>query len=226
MERARQVQTASDRGITNIDVRVGPEAGGRLTTDEVRSFIELFYRGATDTQWTVSFIGSDRNRDLLGQHMWTGAGHSIRIFVNSIACRVGRSPVGGNCNVPKTLRTAAFMVLRHEIQHANQHVWHSSGTGFWRGRYRSRDCEIDARRSVDADIGEICAFLGEAEPPMRLLSAAGYAEDLQTLADDLEPAGSLTVQEVRDELRIVGLNNSICLEMLIQMLAERGCEVK
>ncbi len=221
-----RLQAAAHPGATRLRI-VRNCRSLAVTDEEISSFVELFYRGATCTPWVVHLeSAAPKNPGLLGQHTFTpDRGHCIYLFIDSIARHVGKVPVGGNRDVPRNLRVGVFMVLRHEVQHANQHVWHSSGTGFWTGRYSLRHCEVDARRSVDETIGEICAFLGEQEPPLRLLSAAGYADQLQQLADDLAPAEELTTDEVRDELRAAGLNNPICLSMLSQMLAERGCAV-
>lgn len=159
------------------------------------------------------------------------------IYLYSVAideCQRRGMPVGGNVTVARSRPVAFACVLRHEIQHLNQHLLMGEnfrkGGAMFSGRYLGRASEVDARRSVDESFDHICAMFGEVRvrDPLtddRDRRLMGLLDCI--LSDPYEsPDGVvISVQDLVDVLRINGLNTPHNLIWMREALSELGARV-
>lgn len=92
--------------------------------------------------------------------------HVIELFVSPISDAVTKGqPMGGRHTVPRTVREGIFLVMAHELRHAEQALVHAKGNNkvFYAGKYKDKACEKDARSSVD-DRYDIIMALAEILP--------------------------------------------------------------
>ncbi len=210
-----------------------------LSEDEVRDFIDLFYRWDDST----FFVRVDEmERKFRGQHSlgFAGQSHTITLVKKNITRDFNKkSSIGGNMVAP-TLRVAAGMVLAHEIQHANQAKLHKDEMGFYGKKlgltptgkprmkqYWGRATERDARQFVDEHMNEICAYFS-VDPPMRQKSTEpGVDQDeVLVVADLLCECSEVSMEDIKEELRASKVLTPSNVRIVLERLQEQGFAIK
>lgn len=212
------------------------DGGCKITSSEVKEFVELFYPGTKPGHVTISFLNSKGKGRRRGECQTIGSSHSIKIYWATIDGEIrsglfGSSVIcGGNRTTVSDARIGCFMTLAHELRHAYQHEIHWNAEGFFRKRgYSSRPCEVDARRYVDESYGAICAFLGVTPDPHILIDRSGPSDDQEKLLEDLigvlMECEAISADDIRYELSVLGMNNPINLNTVLQELLSEGVVV-
>jgi hypothetical protein len=201
-------------------------SGFILREDEIRDLVDLFYRW---DDGCFIFRCDEKERKFRGEHRYDlGGGHTITLVRKNILrdYESGKS-VGGNMVAP-TLRVAAGMVLAHELQHANQSKQHTRTEGFFKDhRYWNRACERDARAFVDEHLNEICAYFAVV-PPMRSTVVDGVVgqDEVLAVADLLGECSDVTMEDIKDELRISKALNPKNVALVLERLRSQGFEIR
>ena len=197
-----------------------------LSKDEVRDFIDMFYRWG-DAKFIVR---TDKNeRKVRGRHcVDLGGVHTVSLVKQNIARDFQRgTTIGGNLRAP-SLKCAAGMVLAHELQHANQSKLHKQEEGFYRDhRYWNRACERDARQFVDEHIAEICAYF-DVSAPVRRKGPAPTGGDSEALAVAglLSECSEVSMEDIRDELRASGILTPSSVRLVVEHLRGQEIDIK
>ncbi len=210
-----------------------------LNEDEVRDFIDLFYRWG-DATFRINT--DEKERKWRGLHS-TGLGehsHTITLSQKNITRDFNRKiRIGGNMVAP-SLRVAAGMVLAHEIQHANQAKFHLNEMGFYgkkigltptgrerKQQYNNRACERDARQFVDEHLNEICAYFSVDPPTRRKPLGPGISqEEVLAVADLLGECSEVSIEDIKDELRASKVLTPNNVQLVLGRLQEQGFEIK
>ena len=200
-------------------------AGFILTEDEVRDFIDLFYRWDSGR---FLIRRDEKERKFRGEHCYGLDGlHTITLVQKNIRRDYDQGKrVGGNMVAP-TIQVAAGMVLAHELQHANQSKTHLRSEGFFNEhRYWNRACERDARMFVDEHLNEICAYFA-VPPPMRGRVEGGVVgqDEVLAVADLLGECSDVTMEDIKDELRASRILNPKNVATVVELLKVQGFEV-
>lgn len=196
-----------------------------LTKQQVKEIIELFFNG-TDTKFCVmTGSGKASSRSARGVHIYNLLGGYHEIYLNTpliINHYSRRLPMGGN-RVAVSVQHAAALVLCHEVQHANQTLKHRSEHEFYKGKYRARACEREAREFADKNYDMLAAFVGKQIVKHR---SGDYVPcDMGRLIESLKEAGTVTFDDVREGLRLTDSNNAKSFEVLVSSLREAGVRV-
>jgi hypothetical protein len=172
-----------------------------------------------------------KNSNIRG--LYTGSTRDISLFGRSIEKSFAqRQPMGGNISVADSLDVAYALVLRHEIQHMNQHILSGEtfGGSMFSGRYRGRPGEVDARASVDSSYSQIMVMLGYSAPtekkiPPQMPILMSIFESMISSADVDGENFSFVTDDLIDELKMNGLNSPSNLVWLRESLASAGVQI-
>lgn len=209
-----------------------------LSTKEIRELIDLFYRWE-DTTFTIDHkITKSGTR---GEHTsdWSGK-HYISLAKRAIANSFKKNtPCGGTIRAP-TLKVACAATLVHELMHANQVKYHKGEMGFYgkmlgetaKGRprmkhYWGRACEREARAYVDEHFNEICAYFA-VDPPRPTVSMDGRVgqDEVMGVADILCECEEVTLDDIKDELRISKALTPSNFKTVVEEMKKRGFKIK
>ena len=207
-----------------------------LSEAEVRDFIEMFYRWG-DTKFLIRTDESERTFRGECQSNWDG--HVITLVRKNIEWDHARGRACGGNLVAPTVKSAAGMVLAHEIEHANQSKFHKNASKFYgklgglnkKGqprmqRYKYRACERDARQFADERLSEICSYFGTPFQTRQVLSDGGNSPDeVLNVAALLQGVSAPTMEDVRDELRASKILNPKNVQLVVEELKKRGVAV-
>ena len=209
-----------------------------LSQAEIVELIDLFYRWGDATFYVNHDIDKPGTR---GQHHSDWAGHHYialakKAIHNSFK---NKQPIGGNVIAP-TLKVACACTLVHELMHANQVKFHKGEMGFYgkmigtnaRGNqrmkhYKGRACEREARAYVDEHINEICAFF--AVEPLRPIATLGGRvgqDEVLSVADLLCECEEVSLDDIKDELRISHILNPSNFKTVMDVLKKKGFKIK
>ncbi len=205
-----------------------------LTQGEVEDLINFFYRWK-DTRFEVTYKNEQRYRR--GLHLYVHHERTHRIVLSPgpiIRAVEGKQRIGGNGTAPglggrDSLRVGAAMVLVHELQHANQAGQHLATEKFYTHRdYNTRPCEREARTFVDSNLREIMTMvapelLSVVVPGQAMCADGDTVEDILCAFEGLD---EVSVDDIRKELRLSGLNNPINLGRVMHELRAAGVMVK
>jgi hypothetical protein len=209
-----------------------------LSKKEIEALIDLYYR------WddTTFYINHEINKkSARGEHNSDWAGnHYIALAKKAIHNSFNKKQAIGGTIVPPTLKVACACTLVHELQHANQVKFHKGEMGFY-GRmsgvnakgnprmkhYWGRACEREARAYVDEHINEICAFFA-VDPPRPTVSMGGRVgqDEVMSVADLLCECEEVTLDDIKDELRISKVLTPNNFKTVMAELKKRGFKIK
>lgn len=184
-----------------------------LDEQGVRDMLEVFCV-ADPGSILVSIQGHGNTPSIRG--MYIPNPRSIYLYGVAIEeCYWKNLPIGGNITVARSLEVAFACVLRHEIQHLNQHLLlgqnFQKGSAMFAGGYLGRGAEVDARRSVDESFDHINAMFGTVTPRDRTMDGrnAALMDLLGMILGDPDASGegvTLSLDDVIDLLKMHGLN--------------------
>jgi hypothetical protein len=199
-----------------------------LSEDEVRDFIEIFYRWGDDrftitTNETERSFRGQHSRDLGGRHIITLVAHNIKKDFRD------KKRTGGNLVAP-TLKVAAGMVLAHELQHANQSKIHKNESSFYgqKKRYWNRACEREAREFVDNNMPEICAYFQAPWQGTRAPAIGNHGDangEALAVAELLQECSEVTMDDIRDELRASKILNPKNVQIVVDELRKNKVDI-
>lgn len=196
-----------------------------LTKQEVRDLVELFYRGDCPVTINGAMKAGSKKR-FLGLCSYNDLFKTINIYLCPKQIRAdfgsGSKPggIGGGTKKIRDFRCNVASILAHEVQHANQYSVHNPNStvffGTSRSDYMSRACERDARMFADDMSETIHRVLQVALPPKEEEREMAPLEPiaLDLAAMDEEP----TIDDLREELRSVGMNNPVAMSKLREMI--------
>lgn len=214
-------------------------SGFVLSEDEVRDFIEMFYRWE-DSKFLI--CRDEKERKFRGQHSqdWSGT-HIITLVEKNIKRDFdAKKRTGGNFVAP-SLKIAAGMVLAHELQHANQTKLHKHETTFYgkaggmtptgkprMKQYWGRACEREAREFVDNKMPEICAYFqtpweGRGGPTIGNHGDAN--REAAAVAELLQECSEVTMEDVKEELRASKILNPRNVIFVVEELKRNGVDI-
>lgn len=208
-----------------------------LSQKEIEQLVDLFYRWG-DTKFFISHDISKRGAR--GEHHHTWDGHFIALAKKAIHNSFEKKIAVGGTIVPPTLKVACACTLVHELMHANQVKFHAGEKGFYgkmngvnaKGHprmkhYWGRACEREARAYVDEHINEICAFFA-VDPPRPTVSMGGRVgqDEVMSVADLLCECEEVTLEDIKDELRISKVLNPSNFKIVMEELKKRGFKIK
>jgi len=181
-----------------------------LTSQEIRDIFETLFRGDHNSNPVIILING-LPKTLLGEHRLLLDGRNQIILDFSKINRTfsaGQKRMGGNRDCT-SLRMAAGLVLAHETQHANQTLSHTGHEKFYSAhRYKTRGCELEARRFADENREIVAQILGEVLSDERV---KGDVQDSGQVADKvvaaLKKCKKATVDDVVDQLKRLKANN-------------------
>lgn len=135
-----------------------------LDKETLQDFIDLFF-DARDSEFLIEVVptyGQVPNKNIRGVMQASNLGRfRITLYAGNIRDHMERGiSVGGNVSMAKDLKLGVYLVLTHELRHAYQHVYFGKNTSLYKGRYKARAGEVDARRHVDESYDSVCDFLG------------------------------------------------------------------
>jgi hypothetical protein len=200
-----------------------------LDEEEARDIIEMFFVWG-DSKFIITT--DEKEKRWRGYHQWFDMAreHKITLSKKNITRDFNdKARVGGN-HVAPTLKVAAAMVLVHELQHANQVKLHKpiAGSSFYtEHHYWNRACEREARGYVDEKLNEICAYFG-VPPVMRSGSRAAATDhdEVDAVVDLLSECEYVSMDDIKDELRISNVLNPSTVKHVRGELISRGVEIK
>lgn len=209
-----------------------------LSEIEIRDLIDLFYRWEDTIFYINNKVARPRAR---GEHNsdWQGH-HYISLARRSIENTFKeKGGIGGNYPAP-TLKTAAAFTLVHELTHANQTKFHKGEKGFYgkmngvnalgnarMKHYWGRACEREARQFVDEHLSEICAYFAVDPPKARMVRGMVPGQDeVLGVADILCECEEVTLDDIKDELRISNVLTPSNFKMVMNELKSRGFKIK
>jgi hypothetical protein len=211
----------------------------KLVSEEATAdFVEMFYRWPACNfefvafqsahEWKNFFSEKKTNYKLVGEHRYYGfGGHRISLIVDNLEKYFAKgSPLGGNVCSP-SLQVSAAMVLAHELQHANQVKMHAASSAFYDDhKYIDRACEREARNFADEKFGEICVYYG-IETPLKkqVIRPTDEQSELEAIKDLLLECHSVTMDDVKDELRASKLLNPKNVKNIISDLRLAGVKI-
>lgn len=237
----------STPGRRDITFDASFEDFGLLSKSEVCDFIDMFFMyDDLQTKWIIRNVprGGMAKVDFNGQHMYNPntREHYITFCLDNIerCFKKGRRDFGGNLKLPDiNLKMAAALILAHELQHANQSKLHTGNELFYgvlggfdaKGKprmkhYKGRACERDAREFVDGHLNEIFAYFNLPLPRRNKILVAEDADELVEVTDLLCECETISMDDVRDELRASKILNPRNVQRVFQILSERGIEIK
>lgn len=149
--------------------------------------------------------------------------YEVKLFLTEIQRAVELSmPMGGNSTVPNSVREGCFFVLAHELRHVWQAVKHKNNKAFWKGSYRRRPCEVDARQFVDSKEQLILSFVDPENMSMtkRKRVDVSFIEEIECIVEFMAAALPVSDDELRCELALSGINNPQALVLARTMLDE------
>jgi hypothetical protein len=162
----------------------------------ITDFINLFFRW-NDSKFIITHDRKHPKRR--GSHIFIPITklHEISLSKKNIEKDFNKNTrLGGNICAP-TLEVGAIMVLTHEIQHANQTMFHHHQKSFYKGKYDKKSCEVDARRFVDENFDIILEYFGLSKS----------TNELKEIADCLNLSDEISVEDIKLELKLSGLLN-------------------
>jgi hypothetical protein len=212
------------------------KAHGAVTEQMLREFVQLYYRWEDTTFRIVIAENPSEMRKIHcdprikntirgeSRYNYVAREHTITLVRSNIEKDfMAGAVMGGDNFSPQTLSMAYAMVLVHEIQHANQYKVHSSKERFWNSRtYRDRACEREARQKVDESINEIAAYFGAQPVRRHKQHVENGLEELEDVVGLLLECDTITIDDVRDELRMSKILNPKNVQIVMQMLKNEG----
>lgn len=198
----------------------------------VRDIVTMFYDGPPGTRFIIRDEAKTRRKGIRGEHTMSLGTHVITLFSGNIVAgfRSESGTVGGGNVRCHDLRSAIVSVLLHEIRHASQRERYVPGTRFWKGAYRRRACEVDARRFADESLAEAEEMLDIPEDrrtrPERgtdrpwSSSRSGTGIDPFLIAMELISEGITDIVAVRDFLDAVGSVNPVDVRAVLDTIEE------
>lgn len=200
----------------------------QVSKEEVSDLLSFFYRWG-DASFEI--VCHDENPHKRGSHVYvpTSRKHIITLSRPAIerSVRMGYD-IGGSFPAP-TVRLGIAMVLVHEIQHANQAGLHEPNENFYTHRvYISRPCEREARNFVDENRELIWSLMDPERValPARRLSEREQRDRVEDIAELFSDLSEVWVDDIREELRLSGLNFSKNVEIVRMILGSRGVEIR
>lgn len=200
---------------------------GTLSPEEATDFVDLLFVHP-DTSFHI--VGRKKSPGMLGRHEYghLGPAHTISLFSHNIArCFVAGIPIGGNAFPAKDTKSAVLQTFAHEIQHANQAAARRGRRDpvFYAGRYRTRPCEVDARRFVDENIKTIWTFAGLDVPLREAPPADLFVSEVEAIADIFSEEKRVERGDLVIELRASGIYNVKSLALVESILMEDGVKI-
>lgn len=219
--------------IGDMDLRLEVYPGFTwLDEQAVRDMLEVFCV-ADPGPVLVSIQGMGDTPSIRG--MYVPSPRCIYLYGMAIEeCYAKQLPIGGNITVAGSHKIAYACVLRHEIQHLNQHLLlgpsFKKGSSMFAGGYLGRGAEVDARRSVDESFDHINAMFGRVTPRDRTLDDrnAALMELLGTILGEPDACGegiTVSLMDLVDLLRMQGLNAPHNLIWMRESLTLSGAQI-
>ena len=204
------------------------ESDTGLSKTEVKDLIDVLFRPGDGIFTIYGAMRKGEKKGTRGLCVYNAFFDTVDIYLapDSIMHSFNRGVASGGNQKNKSYRAAMGAVLAHELQHANQYRVHkgshSSFFGKVKSKYRARASEREARNFADENADIIAKVL---QLKTKTIKDVPDTDSVEDVAASLVDAGTVSIQDIVDELKLSRINNSANVKLVREILKKKKVKV-